>query len=96
MFKKILVLFISPAATIYFIFFSNLSVNLIDQSTTYNIDFIFNENFPKLRTHELILGFRSNDYILSLTIGDYPNRIIKQIRPNPFVGTRSYIKLTKY
>lgn len=61
MFKKILVLFISLAATIYFIFFSNLSVNLIDQSTTYNIDFIFNENFPQLRTHELILGFRSDN-----------------------------------
>lgn len=61
MFKKILIFFVSLITTIYFIFFSSLSVNLIDQSTTYNIDFIFNENFPKLRTHELILGFRSDN-----------------------------------
>lgn len=71
MLKNIIITLVSLIVTAYLVLFSDLSTAFIDKTTAYNIDLVFKSNFPKLRTHELILGFSSDDSNDKITFHSY-------------------------
>lgn len=71
MLKNIIITLVSLIVTAYLVLFSDLSTAFIDKTTAYNIDLVFESNFPRLRTHELILGFSSDDSNDKITFPPY-------------------------